>query len=273
MQLFFRQSNPEKRKMQDIQKCAQLSKLKQKNTLGPQGERILLESISPRGARTQLNIMKSSVRRALFSGDNKEVTEKQKMEFVKLTGEDMLYDSARSSRYHEHPEYLNHIMWTAKNFPNQEMRVKALAHLTLIARDMNYGNHPPGQQLSSVNDDILKIKTVLYHSLGLGHSYLPKTFIHEPRKIPDFQRWASGIAKWIKRAGLVLTPVYFAIGYMEGGLGVAKTLAVVGISAAIFSAGVVLNRLSRAFLNETKLMESLIRRALREREWNKKVRA
>ena len=267
MRLFFRQRNPETRKAQDIRKCAQLMQLR-KNS-----EKLLLENATPRAVHTKLTLTKSLLRKELFSENASSANDKERRKFVELTGEEMLSDSAQSSRYSEHPEYLNHVMWTAENSPNQEMRVKALAHLTLIARDMNYGYYPPKQHLKSVNDDILKIKNILYHSLGRDHSYLPKVFIHEPKRVPDFQRWASGIAKWVRRAGLVFTPVYLASGWAEGGVTIAKTLAVAGISAAVYGVGVVLSRLSREFLNESKLMESLMRRALKQMEWDKKVRA
>lgn len=272
MRLIFRQRNPETRKMQDIQKCIRLMRIGPKSRYDF-SDRLLLENATPRAVRTKLVIMQSSLRKQLFSDNHSEFSDKERREFVELTGVEMLSDSARSSRYYEHPEYLNHVIWTAENCPKQEMRVKALAHLALIARDMNYGEHPPQQTPALVNDRILGIKNILYRSLGIGYSYLTKTFIHEPKRVPDFQRWASGIAKWVMRAGLVLTPVYFAVGYMDGGMNAAKSLTVIGVSAAIYSTGVVLKNLSKKFLSESRLMESFIRKALKQQEWDKRVRA
>jgi len=236
------------------------------------GRQPLLENSSSKAVRTQLTILKCSLRRELFSGEN-EATDRQRKKFIEITGEEMLCDSAVLGRQNPSPEYMNHLIWTANNFPCQETRVKALTHLILLARDMNYGQHPPEKNLRSVSDEIMGIKNILYNSLGMDYSYMSKSFIHEPKRMPDFQRFALGIAKWVKRAGIVLMPVYLAVAHSEGSLGIVKTLAVAGLSATIYGAGVALNRISRRFLSESRLMESFIRRAVSEREWNKKVRA
>ncbi len=271
MRLFFRQQNPEKRKIQDIRKYVQLLQLKPGREMDTSREKLLIEKTEAHEVRRMLYLAKSNVRTALFSEDM-DSSDERKRKFVELTGEEMLYDSARACRYYDHPEYLNHLVWTAKNFPCQELRIKALTQLTIIARDMNHGWHPPGQSHSYVINEILGIKGLLYNSLGVESSYVPQFFIHEPTRTPDAQFIASSFAKFIKRISVIGISATAGIAAFCNDCDLKKAVTLIGALTLAFAGGAVINRLSEAFLNESRLLESFIRKALREREWAKKTR-
>jgi len=272
MRLFFRQINPEKRKAQDIQTYLHLMKIKPRNSLDSAGERLLLETISPKQVRRQLVFLRSLTRKQLFSGEIP-ADDKQKRDFVNLTGEYLLLDSARSCRYDSQPQYMNHIEWTAKNHPNQDIRSKALAQLVLIARDMNSGLYPPQKSANSRDNDVLNIKNILHRSVGTYYSSEIKQFIDTPYGIPDFQKIVSGFGSLLKKASAALGSAAIMVMSCCDNIDIKKGILLLGVSGVIFAWGCFMKKISEVFLTESKLMESLIRKALKQQEWDKKVRA
>lgn len=169
-------------------------------------ERSLMESPAATAAdlKHMLGSMEDLLRRAAFSRHPR-LSEGERAEFVSVSGEPLLDDSAERFMAGGDRECLRHIMWAAEHSSERKLRASALARLTLIVQNLNHGICPEGKTMLDMDEPVDGIKKAMFrifdNEFFLKSTY-SKKLANTPPDRPALQSAACGLSKAAALAGI-----------------------------------------------------------------------